>query len=56
MKTLILFEKIKIFSVGFCIFISNILYYILDIPKMLRDNHETTVIRETTPKKDIKEH
>ena len=31
-------------------------HYILDIPKISRDNHEKTVLRETTPKKDIKEH
>ena len=31
-------------------------HYILDVSQILRDNHETTAIREATPKNDMQEH
>ena len=36
--------------------IQHIFIYILDVSQIFWDNHETTAIREATPKNDIQEH
>ena len=58
-QTLILFKKLRLFSAfgnvsGFSYL--TYVHYILDVSQILRDNHETTAIREATPKNDIQEH
>ena len=58
-RTLILFKKLRLFSAfgnvsGFSYL--TYVHYILDVSQILRDNHETTAIREATPKNDIQEH
>ena len=58
-QTLILFKKLRVFSAfgnvsGFSY--STYFHYVLDVSQILRDNHETTAIREATPKNDIQGH
>ena len=37
-------------------YVEHYFHYILDVSQILRDNHETTAIREATPKNDIQGH